>query len=241
MTIIISAHLGDCILIAADKRAMFCDLETGGMQVHNDDEQKIGIWCRGAIAGSGETLLLDRIANHFMKIKTSDSQIKYVEFIYEEIQKRILEGVPQKIFLNNIIIFSMFDGSKTRLYSMPIRQFFQTFKENGVEYIEPQLSEIKEWEVNIACFNIPSDLSSLQIFQRQLKPMADFKTEEEFLAYYTENLKQIFAMHASIDPSVTTSFDLYLQSCCTGDSLAIHVQNLQLGMDMPHDLNYWNH
>ena len=56
MTMIISAHLGDCILIASDKRSMHCDLETGNMRLATDEEQKIKLWCRGAIAGSGETV-----------------------------------------------------------------------------------------------------------------------------------------------------------------------------------------
>ena len=45
MTMIISAHLGDCILIASDKRSMHCDLETGNMRLATNDEQKINlIW-----------------------------------------------------------------------------------------------------------------------------------------------------------------------------------------------------
>ena len=41
MTMIISAHLGDCILIASDKRSMHCDLETGNMRLATNDEQKM--------------------------------------------------------------------------------------------------------------------------------------------------------------------------------------------------------
>jgi hypothetical protein len=42
-----------------------------------------------------------------------------------------------KILLNNLIIFSMFDGCKTSLYSIPIEPFFQHIKENGVDMIHP--------------------------------------------------------------------------------------------------------
>ena len=69
MTMIISAHLGDCILIAADKRAMMCDLETGAMRLSHDDEQKIKLWCRGAIVGSGDTVFIDRIAQYFINVQ----------------------------------------------------------------------------------------------------------------------------------------------------------------------------
>ena len=237
---IISAHLGDCILIASDKRSMTCHLETGNMLLATDEEQKIKLWCRGAIVGSGETVFLDRIAQHFMNIQEDATQLNQMDVIYDEIEKRILEGIPQKILSRNVIIFSMFDGDKTLLYSIPIEPFFQPFKENGVYKIHPYMNEITEWTVDVSCFNIPPDMSNLQEFQRNLKPMESFKTQQEFIEYYIENLKHIFATHASIDLSITSSFDLYIQSCRNGESLAIHVANLQLGMTIPDNLNYWD-
>ena len=110
MTMIISAHLGDCILIASDKRAMTCDLDTGNMRLATDDEQKIKLWCRGAIVGSGDTVFLDRIAQYFIDFQESDHELRQMDVIYTEIEKRILEGIPKKILLNNVVIFSMFDG-----------------------------------------------------------------------------------------------------------------------------------
>lgn len=41
MTMIIAANLEDCILIAADKRSIVCNLETGALRHHSDQEQKI--------------------------------------------------------------------------------------------------------------------------------------------------------------------------------------------------------
>ena len=237
---IISAHLGDCILIAADKRAMSCDLETGNMKWATDNENKIKCWCRGAVTGSGETLFLDRIAQYFINVQGSDSQLRQMDAIYDEIEKRILEGVPQKILLNNIVIFSMFDGSKTLLYSIPIEPFFQYTKKNGFDLIHPYMHEIKEWSIDVACFNIPPDMSSLQEFQRHLKPMEFFNNSEEFMNYYIHNLKHIFAVHASVDPSITTTFDLYIQDCKTGESLALHIPNHALPSNIPSNLNYWN-
>ena len=240
MTMIISAHLGDCILIASDKRAMTCDLETGAMRLSHDDEQKIKIWCRGAFTGSGDTVFLDRVAKYFIDIQENDSQLKQMNVIYAEIERRVLEGVPKKILLNNVIIFSMFDGSKTLLYSIPIEPFFHHIKENGMDIIQLQMHEIKEWSVDVACFNIPPDMSSLQEFQRNLKAMESFNNSEEFIEYYIENLKQIFATHASIDPSITTAFDLYIQDSRTGESIALHIPNHVLPSNIPKNLNYWN-
>ena len=35
-----SIHWRGCIVIAADKRSMVCDLETGTLKLHTDQEQK---------------------------------------------------------------------------------------------------------------------------------------------------------------------------------------------------------
>lgn len=77
----------------------------------------------------------------------------------------------------------------------------------------------------MCCLNIPSDLGLLQSFQRNLRSLNSFESEGQFISYYIEHLRTIFAKQASIDTSVTPSFDLYLQSCETGHGFAIHIEN----------------
>ena len=87
MTMIVSAHLGDCLLIAADKRAIVCDIETGDMRLFNDKEQKIKLWTLGAIAGTGETIFLNRIMDYFSSFKVEeDKELKQMDVIYEELR-----------------------------------------------------------------------------------------------------------------------------------------------------------
>ena len=225
MTMIISAHLGDCILIAADKRAMNCDLETGSLRISHDDESKIKLWCRGAIAGTGVNRLIDNITQYFLNLNVEDSQVNQMNAIYEEIEKIIMEGIPKKYLLNNVIILSIFNGIETLLFTIPLKPFFQTIEKKGIQIIQPYMNEIKAWDVDVCCFNIPPDMSFLQEFQRNLNPMSYFKTHQEFLNYYIQDLKKIFATHASVDTSITTSFDLYIQSVQTGSSIALHIEN----------------
>ena len=99
--------------------------------------------------------------------------------------------------------------------------------------------EIKLWTVDVSCFNLPPDMSSLQDFQRQLRSLASFSSELEFIEYYAQELKKIFAIQASIDPSITTSFDLYLQSSTTGHSISLHVTNAVSTTNLTKELNYW--
>lgn len=250
MTMIISAHLGDCILIAADKRAMVCDLESGALRHHTDQEQKIRRWCRGAIAGSGETVFVNRVMDYFVQLDESEKEIKQINIIFQELIKRISEGVPIASLQNNIITYSMFDGYKTHLYWISMEpflelltKFFSTYYKNDIFDIKnlPQLEayEITAWLVDVSCFNLPPDISSLQKFQRQLKPLSDFETEQKFIEYYSTHLKEVFSLHAQIDPSITTSFDLYLQSCATGGSVAKHVFNTLPPSKIPSNMNYW--
>ena len=113
-------------------------------------------------------------------------------------------------------------------------------KKNGKYIISPYMHEIKQWEVDVSCFNIPPDISNLQEFQRNLKPMADFDNEQTFINYYIEKLKYIFAQHSTIDPSITTSFDLYIQSSKTGNSLALYIPNHALAQNIPDGTNYYS-
>ena len=145
-----------------------------------------------------------------------------------EIEKRSLEGVPKKILIKNSLIFSMFDGLETLLYLIPIELFFKEIEKNGQKIIQPEIYQIMSFSVDVTCFNIPPDMSSLQNFQGNLRSLSSFDSEIEFITYYIEQLKQVFGIHAQIDPSITTSFDLYIQSCSTGKSLALHVPNLFL-------------
>ncbi|MCU4576350.1 hypothetical protein KTJ34_02845 [Acinetobacter courvalinii] len=242
MTMILTAHLGDCILIAADKRAMKCNVETGQMYLFHDNQQKVQLWCRGGIVSSGETIFLNRFTQYFINLKEDDTEIKYINIIYVEIIRRLLEGVPIEFLKNNIIIFSMFNGKKTLLYSIPMQLFFQPdFDSETRHQTSHYLHEIKDWDVDISCFNIPPDMSILQEFQRNLKSMESFETLQEFIDYYISKLKEIFVTHTSIDPSITTSFNLYIQSCKTGDGLALHIPNHTLPSHVPVNLNYWNH
>ncbi|ENV91314.1 hypothetical protein P7L54_19840 [Acinetobacter bereziniae] len=240
MTMIITAHLGDCILIAADKRAMSCNLETGQIKLANDNEQKIKLWNRGAIAGTGETIFLDRVADYFIQFKKDEYHLKQLDRIYDEIEKRMLEGIPPKVLYNNCIMFSMFNGVETLLHSIPIEPFFHVIEKNDRKIIQPKVLTIKAYDVDVTCFNLPPDMSNLQEFQRNLKALSDFTDEKEFVFYYIRHLKKIFATHAQVDPSITTSFDLYLQSCVTGRNIAIHVPSLILPSVISDDLNYWN-
>lgn len=241
MTMIVSAHLGDCILIAADKRAMACDLETGSMHPSHDEEQKIRRWSLGAIAGTGEVIFLNRVMDYFSNFQVEEQKLKQMDVIYEEIEKRLLEGVPKEALMNNSLIFSIFDGEQSRLYTIPIEPFFKEIKrKDGIEVIRPYLHEIHPWIIDVTCFNLPPDMSNLQNFQRNLRSLSSFESELSFLKYYTQQLKQVFAVQASIDPSITTSFDLYIQICATGHSLALHIENPVLSSPIPKELNYWN-
>ena len=240
MTMIVAAHLGDCILIAADKRAMVCDLETRTMRLSHDEEQKIKLWHRGTIVGTGETEFINRIADYFINFEEDGRPLKQMDVIYEAIEKRILEGIPKKVLVNNSVIFSMFNGVETLLYLIPIKPFFNEIEKNGQKIIQPQLHQIKPYEVDVTCFNMPPDMSNLQNFQRNLKSLSSFEDELDFIEYYKQQLKQVFGRHAQIDPSITTSFDLYIQSCSNGKSLAMHIANTQIGMPIPKNLNYSN-
>lgn len=97
--------------------------------------------------------------------------------IYDELQARINEGIPKLCLINNSIIFSLFNGKEMLLHSISMDQFFETFKENGVDMIKPKMRTIEPWVVDVTCFNIPPDMSNLQEFQRNLKGRSEFEDD----------------------------------------------------------------
>ena len=239
MTMILSAHLGDCLLIASDNRSMVCDVETGELSLFNDTEKKVQKWGLGAIASTGETVFINRMTDYFLNLQAEERNV--MDMIYDEIEKRLLEGVPKEMLINNTLIFSMFDGKQSYLYSIPTEPFFQEFdRGDGIKIIRPEMRTIHPWTVDVTCFNLPPDMSSLQTFQRNLKSMSDFDDTLMFVNYYIEELKRVFAVQASIDPSITTSFDLYFQNCQTGQSLMLHIKNAMLPSPILKTLNYWD-
>lgn len=236
MTMIVYAHLNDCILIAADKRALFCDIETGNMRLSHDSERKIDRWHRGAVAGTGETVLLDRIAEYFMNVPNDAQQLKQMDVIEEEIAQRVREGVPFD-HLNPTIIFSLFNGQTTQLYSVSAKS---SVNEHKHLIIELEQQELKPWTVMVNCYHLPPDMGIFQSFQRQLKSLSDFTDELHFLDHYIKQLKIIFGAHAQIDPSITTCFDLYLQSCSTGAELFLNIDSEFQPSTISSNFNYWD-
>lgn len=240
MTMVIAAHLGDCILIAADKRGMNCDLETGKMTHETDAEQKIKLWNLGAVAGTGETVFLDRVAQYFINYREKDGMLRQMDAIRDELTRRMEEGVPPAVLQNNDIIFSVFNGEETKLYTINTHQFFHHFEQGAQNIIRVRMDEVKHHQAIFTCFNIPADLSNFVNFQKNLKSAKDFDNDQEFIIYYITRLKEVFATQSTIDPSITPTFDLYIQSCVTGESIATHVSNFALSAPISDNLNYWN-
>lgn len=218
---IVSAHLGDVIMIAADKRAMNYNIDTNELSVLYNNENKIQLWCRGAVAGTGDVVFINRIMRRFAGISIEEQKIRQIDIITEEINRRLYEGLSIDFINNNTILFSIFNGVDSLLYSIPISAFIE--KQLSNDYLN--LNKVEPGTVEVCCLHTPPDLLYLKNFQSNLRSLNSFDSTVQFLIYYVDQLKQIFAMQASIDPSVTSTFDLYLQSCQTGQGLALHIEN----------------
>lgn len=221
---IISAHLGDVIMIAADKRAMSYNTETSKLRVSHNNENKIRLWCRGAIAGTGDLVFINRVMDCFTKLPIENSGVNQIDIISEQLDKRLLEGVPKELLGTNSIIFSAFDGMDCSLYTIPISTFLEP-NADIQSTANAQISKIEAGTVEVFSLNLPPDLVRLKEFQNRLRSLNSFDNETQFIMNYIDQLRGLFALQASVDPSVTPAFDLYLQSCETGRSIAMHVEN----------------
>lgn len=202
----ISVHLGDCLLIASDKRAMCYNVEKKELNYKNDDEEKLKLWQFGALAGTGDKIFLDRVMSKLIHIKTNN--INQNDIIYTELNARLREGVKEEHLTNNTLVLSIFNGTKANLYSIPIASFFDS---------KPELNQAKPLEVNLTCFTIPEDLSHIQNFQKNLCSLNTYENRTQFLDYYSKQFATLFQQQSKLDPTVSQSFDMYFQLCKTGE------------------------
>jgi hypothetical protein len=175
------------------------------------------------VTTTGELIFSSRVEQHFTYDRSGF--LRQFELIYLELQRRILEGVPIEKLNHGAIIYSLFNGQNTQLFSINTASFFDVLEKDKLQCIYPNIQEIQANQLNIHCFKPPTDLALLQYFQQQLKPFHAFQHDLEAIEFYILLLKQIFIEHARLDPSITSTFDLFIQSYRTGKSLMLYVDN----------------
>lgn len=211
MTLIIAAHIDDYILIASDRRAMTKNLNGDGLLIiKSNNHHKIREWSYGAIAGAGEVVLLENIKDRVCEQGNKPFDLR--EIVQHEFNLRLQCGLRIDDIKSSFFI-SCFNGATAQLAYVDVNESI-TFE------------SINPINIQMSVFVVTKErLNEAQHFYHQLKKHHEFRSNDEFIAYYTDLLKGFFLKQSQLDNTVTASFDLYLQSCSTGESKLIYIPN----------------
>ena len=212
MTFIISIQLEDSILVAADRR--HTTVKEDGTYTHRDDqESKIYAWKRGIITGSGETTVIDRAIEFFIKL--ADSKIETLpKCLTASRLLRELEVEHYQVHTTKLL-YSDYTATGVQCY---------TIEPDGYGAYEVKAcihNEILLWLFDP---NIDPIIQELKALYTGLKPYKAFPSAQDCINYYLEQFIHIYKKQSKQDPLMSSSFDYFFQ---TGDDfLCGHIPNL---------------
>jgi hypothetical protein len=221
MTLIVAIHLHEHILIAADKRSIHISSDFTSLKT-DDNSHKIIRWPTGAICGCGESSLINNIAQQL--IQRHEPMLDIIQIVSNAAQQRLADGIPFEFLCRTNIYISNFDGTRM--------QFLEVDLSSG----KPELNYLQANEIKVQIVN-PSNklLQSVKHLHSNLKECRLFESPSRFVDYYLDQLTPIFFEQSSIDPTITSHYDIYIQSCITGEFVLMGYSNSNVIDDLSHD------
>ncbi len=211
MTFIISIQLEDSILVAADRR--HTTVNEDGTYTHRDDQKsKIYAWKRGIITGSGETTVIDRAIEFFIKL--SDSKI---------------ETLPKCLTASRLLRELEVDHYQVKTTKL----LYSDYTATGVQCytIEPdgygtyQVKACAKNEILLWLFdpNVDNIIQELKTLYTGLKPCSAFESAQDCINYYLDQFSHIYKKQSNQDTLMSSSFDYFFQT--SDDFLCGHIPN----------------
>jgi len=215
MTFIFAIQLNDSIIVASDNKKVSQEKD-GIIKFAPEKILKIHSWQNGIITGSGEYQVISRAVNLFKNLSTP-----------------AIEDLPHCLLISRIIRESEIGNDLFQVENSKL--LCSSYNDNGaqlykIEKFSPQqdyfLIPLERNEINIllAHPNIDVIISNLQSLYTELKDYSVFPNKIECMNYYIKQLSPIFKIQSQIDPLMSQSFDIFLQS--RSEFLLNHVSNI---------------
>ncbi|MDD9315060.1 hypothetical protein [Acinetobacter lactucae] len=214
MTFIVAIQLNDSIIVASDNKKV-SQQKDGIIKFSPEKILKMHSWQNGIITGSGEYQVISRAVKLFKNLPTpSIEDLPHCLLISRIIREsEIGNGLYQ--VENSKLLCSSSNDKGAQLYKIekfsPQQDYFST-------PLEP--NEIMIWLVHP---NIDVIVSNLQSLYAGLKDYSAFSNKTDWMNYYIKQFSPIFKIQSQIDPLMSQSFDIFLQS--RSESLLKHVPN----------------
>lgn len=213
MTLTVAINIQDYIFLASDQRLT---IECGPLtnlppKTFVDDYKKIKYWEYGAITVSGNVLLM----HYFHRVLQIYAKKNLWNFLDMAVEARNL----------------YFEKAKTTKEATGTA-FISIFTLNGVQIVHLSIKEnIIEYEIvppmhaHFSLFAGTPDDPIYQLFVNSLKKVDTFLNKIDFFNYHIELIKYFFKRQKRIDESITSSFDVFIQSTKSGKGIILSIEN----------------
>jgi len=214
MTFIVAIQLNDSIIVASDNKKV-SQQKDGIIKFSPEKILKMHSWQNGIITGSGEYQVISRAVNLFKNLPIpSIEDLPYCLVISRIIRESEIGNDLYQVE-NSKLLCSSYNDNGAQLYKI---EKFSSQQDYFAIPLEP--NEIIIWLVHP---NIDVIASNLQSLYAGLKDYSVFSNQTGWMNYYIKQLSPIFKIQSQIDPLMSQSFDIFLQS--RNESLLNHVPN----------------
>ena len=202
MTFIIAVQLKDSVVIAVDNKYLTIkNEELDDFDEHHDS--KLYVWHSGIITGTGESYVIDRTIQFFIKNADSDIE-KLPTCLNISRQIREMEVGEHEQIQSSKLLYSQYSEKGAKLFSIEPKE----------EVGKYQTLEFKDNDLIIWLFNtnIQSISDNLKTLYSNPRPKAFFDRVEDWLDYYISSIAEIYAKQSCIDSRMSSSFDIFFQT-----------------------------
>ncbi|WP_448134076.1 hypothetical protein [Stenotrophomonas rhizophila] len=204
MTLIIAADVQDHLILAGDHCAVLSRGSNATEHVIIRNYQKIYCWKYGAIAGSGDVVLMVVFLRLFLLHERQNARVDVLQIASEAKAARIRAGSPPGECVGNIF------------FTLPASDGFQM---HGV-YIGEHRIRLETVDPISTCFSMQEqrspDRTACNAFNGRLRPALFFSDTRAFDTHHLDLLRRFFECQSAMDDRVTGSFDVMFLDKRTG-------------------------
>lgn len=211
MTLIIAADAQDHLILAGDHCAVLSRVSNQGEpDVVLDNYRKVYLWKYGAIAASGDVVLMVLFCRLFLHHERKGSPIDLLQIARQANEVRSRSGTPVSQSTGNIF-FSLPAYEGFALYGLFVEA--DTIELEVIEPISTRFSMLKG----------RLDESVYDQFNSRLRPSFFFQDIDGFHRHHVNVLKTFFTGQSTVNELVTSSFDVCMLDKRTGISTFWHI------------------
>ncbi|MDC5166019.1 hypothetical protein OHW52_14015 [Acinetobacter baumannii] len=203
MTFIVAIQLNDSIIVACDNKKATSQIDNT-IHICNEKICKIYLYNKGLLTGAGEYQVINRSAYLFKSLRNPSLEDLSNCLVITKLMRESEVGKGFYQIENSKLLYSTYTNDDTQLY---IIEPSELINKNNIMALKPM--DIIVWLYQPDITLISTDL---QILYDNLMDYSHFLNKTEWVNYYIKWLAPIFKTQNKIDPLMSQSFDIFLQS-----------------------------